>query len=342
MSYEEFETSYVENEIGCCEDIEDLREKISTLLVEQKKQWTSKINSMIQESGLKIGEFANRCGTNRVTLNKWRKGSIPRDREKFLKIGMATGYDEEKMNELLQKYGRYPGLYAKSLEDCVCIFVLNKKYGDDTVAKYDEILSRMKAILTQSDRENYVEVKTSVLDTKLSDVGNEEELERFVIENTDGFTSAFHDLYSFVLSYIKNNHQSFGIDNIYNLAQVQGWSSSLRQCVSAISQHKWYPTRKKIISLGLHLCMDREQIDEMLMFAKMRPLYVKNIFESVIIFILTDAELNGKFEQEADDYNPDYLCNYANEILKELDIAEVKEEIESFLAELSGVNEDEW
>ena len=38
---------------------------------------------------------------------------------------MIAQYDIERMNQLLQRYGRYPALYSKNLEDCVCIFVLN-------------------------------------------------------------------------------------------------------------------------------------------------------------------------------------------------------------------------
>ena len=87
------------------------------------------------------------------------------------------------------------------------------------------------------------------------------------------------------------------------MAQIQGWSSSLRQCVSAINQNKWYPTRNKVISLGLHLSMDHEQIDELLELAHMEPLCAKN----------------------------------AREILSKLKLPE----IDSFLAELPE-EDDEW
>ena len=121
------------------------------------------------------------------------------------------------------------------------------------------------------------------------------------------------------------------------MAVVQGWSSSLRQCVSAIRQNKWYPTRNKIISLGLHLSMDHEQVDKMLELAHMEPLYAKNIFESVIIFILDTASLNNIFDTESDEFDPDELCKYARKILSELDYPEM----DTFISELAGVYEDE-
>ena len=128
-----------------------------------------------------------------------------------------------------------------------------------------------------------------------------------------------------------------GAGSVFEMAQVQGWSSSLRQCVSAIRQNKWYPTRNKIISLGLHLSMDQEQIDEMLVLAHMEPLCVKNIFESVIIFILENASLNNILDMNSDDYDPDELCNYARKILSKLEISEVEE----FISELPEVD-DAW
>ena len=54
-----------------------------------------------------------------------------------MKIGMAAHYDIPRMNQLLQRYGQYPELYSKSLEDCICIFVLNNDYGDDAAEKYE-------------------------------------------------------------------------------------------------------------------------------------------------------------------------------------------------------------
>lgn len=132
-----------------------------------------------------------------------------------------------------------------------------------------------------------------------------------------------------------NNYMYSG--SVYELAEGQGWSSSLRQCVSAIRQRKWYPTRNKIISLGLHLSMDHEQVDKMLKLAHMEPLCAKNIFESIIMFILDDASLNDILDSKSEEYDPDELCRYARAVLKELDLSETG----SFISELSEMDEDE-
>jgi len=83
--------------------------------------------------------------------------------------------------------------------------------------------------------------------------------------------------------------------------------------------------------------MDHEQINEMLNLAHMEPLCAKNIFESVIMFILDDASLNDMLNTESEDYDPDELCRYAREVLSELELPE----IQSFLSELSETD-DEW
>ena len=240
------------------------------------------------------------------------------------------------MNLLLQRYGRYPALYSKSLEDCVCIFVLQKDFGSETLSKYQYILSKIKETIIRDDATEMENVSTAKFDAKLAQVQDEDELERFITYNIAMFSYTYHKFYAYVKMCINANYQGYA-DSVFELAEGQGWSSSLRQCVSAIRQNKWYPTRNKIISLGLHLSMDLEQIDEMLELAHMEPLCAKNVFESVIMFILEDASLNNMLDADSEEYDPDELCRYAREILSDLDLPE----IDSFISELPEI-EDEW
>lgn len=328
------ETVYIREEIARCEDIEELKERIFPLIKTQQEQWAAKINNMITESGLTKSKFAELSGVSRVTINKWCNGAIPKNRETFLRIGMAAGYGREQMDQLLQRYGRYPALYAKSLEDCVCIFVLDKEYGEEILTKYNYILDKIKENIIRSDG-NAEDVSTVFFDEKLSDVKNENELEMFIADNTAIFSSAYHKFYAYVKMQIMAEYETYG-GSVFELAESQEWSSSLRQCVSAIRQGKWYPTRNKIISLGIHLNMDHDQIDEMLGLAHMEPLCAKNAFESVIMFILDDASLNDMLDVESEKFEADELCRYAREVLKEFDLPEV----ESFITELPGMDDD--
>ena len=118
------ETLYLREEIARCEDVNELKERIFPLLRSQQEQWSLYIQQLIADSKLTKSGFAQLCGVSRVTIDKWCKGAIPKNRETFLRIGMAANLTVEKMNLLLRRYGQYPGLYSKSLECCTCRFVL--------------------------------------------------------------------------------------------------------------------------------------------------------------------------------------------------------------------------
>jgi transcriptional regulator with XRE-family HTH domain len=326
------ESMYIRDEISRCEDIEELKDKVFPLIRSQQEQWMRKISEIIRESGYTKSKFADRCGVSRVTVDKWCKGSIPKNREMFLQIGMVAGYNIEKMNQLLQRYGQYPSLYSKSLEDCVCMFVLDHYFAEEKIDKYKYILGRIKETIVRENVTGAENISTEKFDAKLANVQNEDELEVFITENIAMFSYAYHKFYAYVKTCINANYQVYS-SSVYDMAEGQGWSSSLRQCVSAIRQNKWYPTRNKIISLGLHLSMDHDQIDQMLMLAHMEPLCGRNVFESVVMFILEDASLNNMLDSDAVNYDPDALCRYAREVMEELDIPELA----SFISELSDI-----
>lgn len=133
MEENDYETRFIREEIGRCEDLEELKARIFPLLQSQQELWMQKMQEILAESGLTKSAFAKRCRVSRVSVDKWCKGAIPKNRETFLRIGMAAEYDLEKMNQLLRRYGQYPELYSKSLEDCVCIYVLNHRFDMDCV-----------------------------------------------------------------------------------------------------------------------------------------------------------------------------------------------------------------
>ncbi len=324
------DTVYIKDEISRCEDIEEVKEKILPMLKTQQENWSRKINEIIRESGCTKVLFSEKCGVSRVTVDKWCKGSVPRNREQFIQIGLVAGYNIDQMNQLLQRYGRYPALYSKSLEDCICIYVLSREAGDESWKLYNDILGRIKGIIVKKDSEETRNITTLRFDEKLSEVKSEDELGQFINDNITLFSMSFNKLYSYILATISANYSK----NIHELAESQGWSSSLRQCVSSIRNKSWYPTRNKIISIGLHLSMDHEQIDEMLMMAHMEPLCAKNIFESIIMFILDDADLNDLMNESSEDYNPDSLCIYAKSVMEKMNLPE----IEDFISEISEID----
>lgn len=328
------ETEILKEEIGKCETVEELRNEILPLLSQLNYLWSVKINEIIETNHYTKTEFANLCGVSRQTVNKWCHGSIPRNRETFLKIGIVAHYNKDQVNRLLQRYGRFTGLYSKSLEDCICIYVIGQNHqGKEAIDKYNLILNKIQSEVFNADHEyaNDGMIKTVLVDQKLANVSSDEELTAFIQENIDVFSNAFHSLYAYLQMYININFLADG-SSLYEAALGQGWSSSLRQSVSQIRQNKWIPTRNKIISLGLHIGMDHDTIDEVLETAHMEKLCAKNIFESIIIFILDNAYLNDLMNAEKDDYNIDDLVVYARDVLSEFnDILDIQE----FMTELN-------
>lgn len=335
MDKHNVETVYIKDEISRCEDLEELKSRILPLLHTQREQWKEKMEEIKETNGYTKTKLSELCGVSRVTIDKWFKGSVPKNRETFLIIGMAANYDVDRMNAFLQRYGRYPALYSKNLDDCICIYVLNHYSGEERISKYQYIKDRIKENLGGNETAELENLTTEKFDRKLNDVQSEDELENFIIDNTAMFSYSYHKFYAYVKMCINANYpRSAG--SVYEMAEGQGWSSSLRQCVSAIRQNKWTPTRNKIISLGLHLSMDHDQIDDMLKLAYMEPLCARNIFESVIMYILDDASLNNMLDEDSEDYDQDELCRYAKTVFNELKLPEA----EFFISELMEIDDE--
>ncbi len=411
QDFDDTPTEFIREEVSQCDNLDDLREKIFPIIKSQRELWIKKIQEIFEKSGQTKSKFAELCGVSRVTLDKWlNKGVLPKNRETFLRIGLVAELNRRELDQLLQRYGRYPGLYPKSLDDCICIFVADHHYGAESLEKYTYILSEVKknfpryleeseasaeqetaasddivgvnagGTINTSDADggnkkrsvgeqpsrgtintragsgtrpdhrtaeeifqnDYYDnpdpdnVETEYFAGELSEVSDEEELQDFIKENAIVFSTAYRRFYSYVLAYIKFNNINYATKNVYGLSAAQEWTPSLVQCVSAIRQYKWFPTRNKIISLGLHLAMDYDEINKMLTYAHMEPLCAKNIFESTIMYILQDADLNDVLNIDAEDYDPDRLLSFARETLEKLDIPE----IDAFLEELPDLSTD--
>lgn len=310
----------LQERISRCEDIKELKETILPLLHTQQEQWSNKIQEIIQESGYTKTEFADLCEVSRMAVNKWCRGAIPRTRELYLTIGMVAGYDISQMNAFLHKYGRCPALYERSLEDSICMFVLNQNYGEGTILKYRNLLGRIRDRMEDGTDQESTTLTQEQFREKVLGTTDEVELENFLVKNKAILKTAFQEFYAHTVQSIQKCSNGYA-ESISDFAVIQGWSSALKQSVSAIRQKKWYPTRNKIILLGIYLSLSREQINEMLGLAQMGPLDVTNIFECILIFILEDAYLKNMLNREAEEYDPNGLARYARGVLRHFDLS---------------------
>lgn len=322
-----YNTTILHENILYCDNPEDFRKEILNSLQDQRVLWQEKINEIIKEKDYSLTSFAGLCGVTRVAVRKWCDGALPQNRELFIRIGFAAGYDLAEMNYFLKRFGRFPALYPKSLEDSIYIFVLNSEKIPHTYAMCETILNRVCLSMLEENEEGDCSDTVQML-TELMSLETEQEMLSFIRENSAAYKSAYEKFYSYVKAFIDENSKdavSGKPCSLNALANLQGWSSSLRKCVSAIYKGDYFPLRRKVIALGLFLNMNLEQINTCLCLANMEELYARNPLESALIYALEDARLNDMILCDGSVELYDYVCR----ILRELKIPEAEEFIQS-------------
>lgn len=327
---QEYSTTVLQENILYCDNPEDFRKEILGGLRNQRILWQEKINAIIKENNYNLSSLAALCGVSRVAVKKWCDGALPQSRELFIRIGFAAGYSLDEMNRFLTRFGRFPALYPKSLEDSVYIFVLNSEKIPHTYAACEDVINRIRLFM-QEDTEDGSCNDTVQMLTDLMNVETEAEMFAFVQENSPAYKKAYEKFYEYIKTFIEQNSKdavSGKVCSLNALANYQGWSSSLRKCVSAIYQGSYFPMRRKVIGLGMFLNMDLEQMNCCLRLAHMEELYARNPLEGALIYALEDARLNDMIFCDGSVELKDYVCR----TLRELEIPEAEEFILSLQA----------
>lgn len=314
-----YSTGIIEEILDTCDDIESLKQDLLPKLQDQRTAWQEKLESILVETGLSCKQFASLCQVSEPAVRKWRNGALPQSRDMYIRVGFAAGYDLQQMNSFLQRYGRCPQLYIKSLEDSACMFVLQSDSLPRTYAQYRLVLEKLREALEGEETQTQLSYGTQRLEEYFAGVLDQQEMVDFIKANAASYRQSYGRLYSYVLAFLRINASGLLDDSLasfHSMASESGWSSSLRHCISEIRNHRWFPLRQKIISLGLHLNMDVDDINTMLRYAQMERLYPKNPVEAAVIFAVEDAKLNEViFRDGSDD-----LCQYVKEILQKLDL----------------------
>lgn len=317
-----YETGIIEQTLDQCEDLEDLKQKLIPKLQDQRLMWQGKIRQILEETGCSCRQFALRCGVSEPTVRKWRNGSLPQSRDMYIRIGFAAGFTLEEMNAFLMRYGRCPQLYVRSLEDSVYIFVLRSETLPHTYETCRELLELVQQEMSGREGQPVQRFSTGQLSQSLSGVTSREEMIEFARRHADAYREGYGRLYNFILAFLRVNLMDFsgGSASFHSMATESNWSSSLRHCITEIRNRRWFPLRHKLISLGLHLNMDTEDINRMLAYAQMEPLYVKNPIEAVVKFAVNEAKLASEEDEIIQD-GSDGLCRFVRSILAQLELS---------------------
>lgn len=304
-----------------CDNLDDYKENVYRKLISQKEKWIELINEILTTNNMSQSELAKKCGVSRTSVLNWVRGSIPQNRDMFIRIGFAAGYNIDEMNYFLKRYGRYPELYSKSLEDSIYMFVLNSDEIEHSYEACKTVFDRIETALGDRKEKvaNNTSVETVVFTGYVMNISAVSELKDFIVKYKAVYQEAYFKFYEFVKDHVRDNNASYidinNLENIHNLAEILGWSSSLKKVIYSIFKGNWIPRRDKVISLGLSLNMTIDEINEMLKLAKMEELYVVNPIESVIMYALVDAELNDMIIPGTDD-----LYQYVMKIFDEIGI----------------------
>lgn len=319
-----YSTGIIEDELERCEDIEDFKSLVIPKLMDQRQRWSEKMTAIMAESGLSVRDFARACRVSEPAVRKWLKGSLPQSRDAYIRIAFAAGYDLGETNRFLRRYGCCPELYPRSLEDSACIFVLGSPKLKRSYDTYTELLDLMRQELQAEGAAESVEYSTMELSGYLAAMEEREEMLRFVRENAATYATPYAKLYNFILAFLEINlADAFGdsATSFHAMASESGWSSSLRHCITEIRRGRWFPLRHKLISLGLHLNMDAEDIDRMLTLAKMDTLYPQNPVEAAVKFAINEAKLSSEGDEIIAD-GSNSLCLFVKDILSQLELSE--------------------
>lgn len=330
MKSNDYSTRKLYDIVSRCESLEEYKEILHSLK-SQKDEWVKQINTILNNSKYSVAEFAKLCEVSRMALQKWKNGSVPKNRDTFIKIGFAAGYNLNEMNSFLERYGRCPKLYARNLEDSVYIFVLTSDEIEHTYKQCERIIELIRNEMSGQSIENNLLFETSGVLLKLIDIKKTDDLVDFVKKNAGIFSNQYSKFYSYVELYINLNRlgDTSDRDNISMITTE--CSSSLRHCIYDIVNRKWYPRRNKIISLGIHLNMNADQINEMLKLANMEELCARNPYENAIIYALENAMLEDMIFT-----GTDTLRIYVKEMLVSLGFTDV-----DFLIDESGYISDD-
>lgn len=312
-----------------CEDIRDMQ-----LFLDQHSEyfttWKAFINYLLDFGGYSYTQFARLCNISRNTVISWcEDGKIPRSREQFIRIGFAVNMTLPDMNDFLQRYGKYPKLNAKSIEDAVTIFSLcNHLNYVQCLELKKNFSSILNHVLEERKRnKEYVYFSTGKLESELLSIKTLQEFETFIDKNAKAFANSYVNLSDFIDSYISLNTlgsgeiagtlNSFLTETIDNPALI----ASFNTMVSKFRCHGTIPSRIHLLALGIHLGMTADDINTMLGFAGMEPLCTKDKLESIILFAAECAVIQ----------NPEIEFSNAFLLKQYTQNAELKEKCDSIM-----------
>lgn len=339
-------TMYVEKNIYHRDSISDLINYIK-----QEKDyflnWQFYINQQLQLRGCSYEKFGKMTGFSKNTIKSWCcNGTLPRSRDMFIKLAFGLKMNVEETNELLVKYGKYSALYAKDLYDAIIIYVINQRVNDWNNDNYsfdslEKWVNRFEDILKvhKVNYKYYNDPKTIGIFNDISEINDDTAFEDYVLSKKDIFFSSYSGLICFIDDFIdirlseKEDEMSEGKYSWHKYATEKGLDSSFEIMISRLKHDGLLPRREQLIALGIHLNMVANDINKMLSLANMKELYARDMAESLIMYLLRNAEIT----------DPDLQFNNAWKYVMTTSDRKLKKEYQDLIERYYGEDSaDDW
>lgn len=283
--------------------------------------WGNFVNSLFNDYGYNISTLAEKCGFSRNTVRSWKeKKNMPKGRKEFIKLGFGIYSKLDDINYLLQRYGKYPKLYAKSLEDAVYIYAFThrKSFAEaqeliEHLNIYLESLSVVSNPANMTNPENTELFQKRILklnknNSFLNLLEELKHLEGFVKDYIGIFNTVYNNLIAYIDKYVDNNYadtDQFNLNDLFDKKESASLNALLydkiknpqvisyfNDMVSSLRVGKVVPNRLHLVALGIHLDMNLDELDMLLELANIEKLCGKDKVELAVVFTLEHFLLN--------------------------------------------------
>ena len=305
--------------VGQCEN----QAEYEALVAEHQslyRNWQEFIGPKIKKKGLKYTHIAEGCGVSRPIASAFDT-HIPVRRSNVIMLAMMLGMNEAETNDLLARHARFHKLYPKNPEDAIWIYLLEKGGSDVPAALFDaywdvylEESARCKGNAPQRYAKGTVavfnEIKSDARKAKAaciaeasSDAVYREMVHRHIQEYGNGYWR--------LEEFIDRKFEAFRTSPNQMWENHTKFKSAYYDRMQALREDRKLPERMFLVALGIHLELDKEDINKMLELAGMAPLYAKDRLEGAVIFLLEELECkmpsvfsrNGDKEKYKEKYN---------------------------------------
>lgn len=297
-------TGMFEIKIGQCENQEEYEE----LVRENQKLfagWRDYIFPLMRKKKLTAKSIAEGCRISEASAATFSR-KIPAKRENVIMLAMMMGLSVEDTNYILTRWAKYQKLYAKNAEDVIWIYLLKKGQNSHPADTYDEYYHVYKRVHQEylQEKSKGENEKETFFSTDLayhsidravgagSTADSRDKDTQFIglIKSLlPAFESGYQELMDYINAFFRDSSaEDELVTPNAKFQDSQFFLNRYYQKMRKLKEEHKLPSRGFLISLGLRLSMDVDELNKMLELAGMSGLCPKDRLEGSLIFYLEE------------------------------------------------------